>query len=111
MVDPIRPAGGLAPAVGVPASRTAAPSGPAFSDRLRKTIRPEAPGAVPADPRLAEIQRYAARSLGTEAWEARLLETYDALSADEALYEVQTSKGPFQVIRSRMGELSIYPAR
>ena len=109
MVDSIRPAGGASPAVPASTPKPSAPSGPAFADRLRQTLRPEA--AVPADPRLAEIQRFAARSLGTEAWEARLLESYDMLSADEALYEVQTSKGPFQVIRSRMGELSIYPAR
>ena len=109
MTDPIRPVGAPAPATPVSVPRPVAPSGPSFADRLRQMARPEAP--VPADPRLAEIQRFAARSLGTEAWEARLLESYNALSADEALYEVQTSKGPFQVIRSRMGELSIYPAR
>ena len=109
MTDPIRSIGGASPVI--PVSRPVAPSGPAFADRLRQTIRPQGAGPVPADPRLAEIQRFAARSLGTEAWEARLLESYDMLSADEALYEVQTSKGPFQVIRSRMGELSIYPAR
>ena len=107
MIDPVRPVGGAA-SVSVPKPATA-PPGPSFSDRLRQSVRPEAP--VPADPRLAEIQRFAARNLGTEAWEARLLQSYDMLSADEALYEVQTSKGPFQVIRSRMGELSIYPAR
>ena len=111
MVDPIRPAGSAAPAAPVSIPRPGAPSGPSFSERLRQTIRPEGAGPVPADPRLADIQRFAARALGTEAWEARLLESYDMLSADEALYEVQTSKGPFQIIRSRMGELSIYPAR
>ena len=109
MVDPIRPAGSAAPVAPVSVPKPLTSSGPAFADRLRQSLRPEGP--VSSDPRLAEIQRFTARSLDTEAWEVRILESYDALSADEARYEVQTSKGPFQVIRSRMGEMSIYPAR
>ena len=56
------------------------------------------------------MQRLVSQSLGTEVWETRLLETYDMLSADEALYEVQTPKGAFQVMKSRSGACSVYPA-
>lgn len=111
MVQEIRPAGAPAP---VPASRPApGPGESGFPERLREAALPvsaAAPGAAPADPVLAQVQRFAAQVLGTEAWEARLLESYDMLSADEALYEVQTSKGPYQVIRSRMGGLTAFPA-
>ena len=65
---------------------------------------------APADPRLEKVQRFAAGSLGTEAWEAHLLESYDILSADEALYEVQTSKGSYQVIQNRAGGFTLFKA-
>ena len=106
MLHPIRPAG-----ASVPASRPESPKvpSPGFARRLEEGVRdPSSPSA--ADPTLVQIQRFASQAIGTEAWEARLLESYDILSADEGLYEVQTSRGPYQVIRSRMGELSIFAA-
>ena len=108
MIDPIRPAG---PAIPVAPKRVQPPvSGPSFAERLGAGLARDPAAPAPADPRLEQVQRFASESLGTEAWEARLLERYDALSADEGLYEVQTSQGPYQIIRSRMGTLSIYAA-
>ena len=111
MVHPIRPPGAVHPG-----AQPAAPGKPgkeavAFTELLKGAL-PAAPPEAPAapDPRLEQAQRFAAEALGTEAWEARLLESYDMLSADEALFEVQTSKGAYQVIRSRMGGMSVYPA-
>ena len=73
-------------------------------------IEPTRPtGASELD--LAEIQRFASGALGTEAVKARLLELYDELSADVARYEVETPKGSCQVIRSRMGGLTVFPTR
>ena len=60
---------------------------------------------------LAEIRRFASGALGTEAVKARLLELYDELSGDAARYEVETPKGACQVIRSRMGGLTVFPTR
>lgn len=111
MVQPIRPAGPIGPAAPPPPAGKPRPvhsEGPAFSETLRGTLRP-APSSPPSgSDRLAEIQRFASQALGAEAWEARLVETYDMLSADEGLYEVETPKGTYQVIRSRLGALSIY---
>lgn len=102
MVPPLHPVGPVSPGgVGKPALPGSAPG--AFAARLAEGLRP-------ADPKLRDIQRLAAQSLGTEVWEARLLETYDMLSSDEALYEVQTPKGTFQVMKSRSGACSVYPA-
>ncbi|GEM_PF-6050930 len=105
MIDPIQPVGSGLPLTPVAVPRPAAPSsGPSFAEGLRQSLRA-------ADPRMNEIQRFAARSLDTEVSSVRLLQSYDVLSGDEGLYEVQTAKGAFQIIRSRMGELTIYPAR
>jgi hypothetical protein len=107
MVQPIRPGAGVAPASAFSRHQAAAPKAGDFAGRLAQQVG-EGTGPAPVDLKLMQVQRFAAQSLGTEAWEARLVETYDALSADEALYEVQTSRGAFQVIRSRAGSLSIY---
>lgn len=107
MVQPIRPGSGVAPAAAFSRPPVAAPRGGDFAGRLERQLG-EGTGPAPVDLGVLQVQRFAAETLGTEAWEARLVETYDALSADEALYEVQTSRGTFQVIRSRTGTLSIY---
>lgn len=106
MLHPVRPPQPIShhPA---PVAAPRPSAGPSFAERLQTALRnPAAP--VPADAKLGEVQHFAAETLGTEAWEARLVESYDMLSADEGLYEVQTSRGPYEVIRSRMGTLSIY---
>ncbi len=109
MMQPIRPAGAPDPASRAVSGKPRPAEGSAFAEQLQKDLKdPEAP--VAADPKLAQIQHFVAQALSTEAWEACLLETYDMLSADEGLYEVQTSQGPYQVIRSRMGTLSLYSA-
>ncbi len=107
MVQHIRPGAGVAPASTFSRHQAPAPKPGDFAARLDRRLG-EGTGPAPVDPKLVQVQRFAAQALGTEAWEARLVEAYDALSADEALYEVQTSEGPCQVIRSRAGILSIY---
>ena len=73
---------------------------------IEPTRLPEA-----SEPDLAEIRRFASGALGTEAVKARLLELYDELSGDAARYEVETPKGSCQVIRNRMGGLTVFPTR
>ena len=106
MVRPIRPLGGVP---GSPAKPKADPVPEGFRTRLADGLSPARPEA-PVDPRLSQVRRFASRALGAEVSEPRLLESYDALSADEGLYEVRSEKGVHQVIRSRSGALSIYPA-
>ena len=107
MVQSIRPGAGVAPASTFSRHQASVPKAGDFAGRLEQRLG-EGTGPAPVDPKLLQAQRFASQALGTEAWEARLVETYDALSADEALYEVQTSQGACQVIRSRAGILSIY---
>lgn len=99
MIQPLRPVGDAARPVqpgGVP------PPASDFSARLGERLR--------EDPRLSPVLRYAEAALGGPATEARLLETYDALSADRALFEVRTPQGAFRVIQSQSGSFSHYPA-
>lgn len=98
MVQPIRPAGGMPPVQ--PLSPARKPSGPSFAEGLQKAV-------AAADPKLERVRQFAAGAVGGEAGEVRLLESYDELSGDEALFEVQTSRGDCQVILSRTGALSM----
>ena len=101
MIQPLRPVGDAARPVHPGALP---PPASDFSARLGERLR--------EDPRLAPVLRYAEAVLGGggPATEARLLETYDALSADRALYEVRTAQGAFRVIQSQSGSFSHYPA-
>ena len=101
MVQPIRPGAAIQPS---PLVRKPGPvSGPSFAEGLRKAVEA-------STPKTERVRRFAAESLRTEAGEVRLLESYDDLSADEALFEVQTQRGDCQIILSRSGTLSLVEA-
>lgn len=101
MVQPIRPAGGLPPVQ--PSSPVRKPSGPSFAESFRTASQA-------ADAKLEKVRLFAAGATGGEAGDVRILESYDELSGDEALFEVQTSKGDCQVILNRAGGLSLVEA-
>lgn len=70
------------------------------------------PGRAPPDPEQEKIDRakqaVADRQPSLTVLAGRLVRKYSLLERDEALYEVQTDKGFFEVIRSRDGSLTVF---
>lgn len=108
MTQPIGGIGETSSPSSSPSRTVTAPRPGAFADRLLDGIL--AQDRKPEDPRLEQVRRAAARSLESEVTDVRLVERYDDLSADEGLYEILSAKGAYQVVRSRLGAVTLYPS-